>query len=161
MTADYSTIGPPKPMTDSTPIIFRPRRYDAVLSGIAVLLSAVFIVAGVGCFRVVGPHPFSFAFTAIGLIASAAAVGSMFTRTLVTPQGIEKRPSIAGGFSLRWEEVDSWEQLPRRFDDAPSVRFHVRGRKLFRAVFDYEVEQPGFETFVNLVRQYAPQKTAA
>jgi hypothetical protein len=148
-------------ITSTPPIIFRPRRYDAVLCGIAVLLSLVFVAAGVACFIVVGPHIFSFAFTGIGIIAAAAAVGSMFVRTVITSDGIAKRPRIAGGFTLRWQEVDSWEQLPRRFDDAPCVRFRIRGSRFPRVVFDYEVEQPGFESFLSYVRQHVSQREAA
>ena len=144
-----------------TPVVFRPRRCSSVLSGIAVLFSLLFVAAGLACFYAVGLHLFSFAFTGIGLIAAAAVVGSMFTRTVVSGDGITKMPRISGGFSLRWQEVDSWEQLSRRFDDAPCVRFHVRGSRFPRVVFDYEVEQPGFESFLSYVRQHLSQSPAA
>ena len=144
-----------------TPIVFKPRRYTSVLSGVAVLLCLLFVAAGLACFYAVGLHPFSFAFTAIGVVAAAAAVGSMFTQTVVTADGIAKRPMMSGGFRLRWQDVDSWEHLPRRFDDAPCVRFRVRGSRFPRVVFDYEVEQPGFESFLSYVRQHLSQRPAA
>ena len=143
------------------PTIFKPRRYDKVLSGIAVVLSLAFVAAGVVCFLVVGLHLFSFGFSILGIIATAAVIGSVFTRTVITADGITKRPMISGGFSLQWRDVDSWEHLPRRFDDAPCVRFRVRGSRFPRVVFDYEVEQPGFEAFLSYVRQYASQRETA
>lgn len=144
-----------------TPIVFKPRRYSSVLSGVAVFLSLLFVAAGLACFYAVGLHPFSFVFTAIGLVTATAAIASMFTRTVISGDGITKKPRVAGGFSLRWQEVDSWEQLPRKFDDAPCVRFRVRGSRLPRVVFDYEVEQPGFESFLSYVRQHVSQREAA
>lgn len=147
-------------MTTSASAVFRPRRCAKVLSVVAVLFSLVFVVAGVVCFLIVGLHPFSFVFTILGLLAIAAAVGSMFTRTVITADGLTKRPMISGGFTLQWRDVDSWEQLPRRSDDAPCVRFHVRGSRLPRVVFDYEVEQPGFESFVSYVKQHVSKKAA-
>ena len=144
-----------------TPAVFRPRRYTIVLSGVAVLLCLLFSVAGVACFYTVGLHPFSFAFTGLGAAAAATAVGSMFTRTILTADGIAKQPILSGGFRFRWEDVVSWDHVPRRSDDAPCVRFRVRGSRFPRVVFDYEVEQPGFESFLSYVRQHLSQKTAA
>lgn len=149
-------------MTTPAPAtVFRPRRYDKVLSGIAVLLSLVFVAAGAASFVAVGLHPILFAFTILGLICTAVAVGSMFTRTVVTAESITKLPMIAGGFSLRWADVESWEQLPRISDDAPCIRFRSRGHRIPRVVFDYEVEEPGFETFTACVRRHASTPEAA
>ncbi len=141
--------------------IFRPSRYYNVFCGVAVVLSLTFVAAGIVCFLSVGPHPFSFAFSILGILGTAAAIGSMFTRTVITADGITKRPVISGGFSLHWRDVDSWEQLPRRSDDPPCVRFRVRGSRFPRVVFDYEVEQPGFDFFLNYVRQYVSQRESA
>lgn len=139
-------------------VVFKPRRRSSFLSGAAVLLSLVFVATGLACFRIIGPHPFSFAFTIIGLIVVSAAVGSMFTRTVVTSVRLVKRPIISGGFSFHWNDVESWEQAPRRFEDAACVRFRVRGSRTSKVVFDYEVENPGFDRFLSCVRLRASQK---
>jgi hypothetical protein len=141
-------------------MVFRPRRHNNVSSGVAVVLSLAFVAAGGACFLVVGLHPFSFAFSAFGIIATAAAIGSMFTRTIVTADGITKCPTISGGFRIQWRDVDSWEQLPRRSDDAPCVRFRLRGTQFPRVIFDYEVEEPGLEAFLRFLRQNAAEKEA-
>jgi len=140
-------------MTPQLHMVFRPRRYGKVLSGVAIVLSLAFVAAGGVCFLVVGPHPFSFAFSVLGIMGIAAAIGSMFTRTVVTADGITKYPTISGGFRIQWREVESWELLPRRSDDAPCVRFRLRGTQLPRVIFDYEVEEPGLEAFLKLLRQ--------
>lgn len=159
------TLGKMHVNTSSLPpqITFRPRRSAGFLGSLAIaaLLSMVFFAAGIVCFVTAGPHPFSFGFAILGFAGVAASVGSMLTRTVVTTEGITKRPIISGGFTLQWRDVDSWEQLPRRTDDAPCVRFHIRGSRFPRTVIDYEVEQPGFVSFLNHVRQHASQKEKA
>ena len=126
-----------------------------------MFLSLLFVAAGLACFYAVGLHPFSFVFTIIGVVAAAIALGSIFTRTVVSADGIAKRPMMSGGFRIRWQDVESWEHLPRGVDDTPCVRFHVRGSRFRRYVFDYEVEQPGFESFLSYVRQHLPRRPAA
>jgi hypothetical protein len=109
-------------------------------------------------FYAMGIHFFSFAFTGLGLIGVVACVSSIFIRIVVSADGIKKSPWITAGFVLRWENIDSWSVIPPRFDDPRLVRFRIRGRRLPRVVADYDVENPGFETFLEQIKEYISQK---
>jgi hypothetical protein len=138
--------------------VFKPRFYSCGLGVVGMFFGLIFVAAGLACFFAVGLHPFSFAFTGLGLIAVAACISVTTTRVIITPAGMEKRWSVSR-FTVRWDDVDSWSMIAPS-DDPHSVKLRLCGGKKLRFVFDYEVENPGFEEFLAQMRQYAAEKEA-
>ncbi len=82
-----------------------------------------------------------------GVLFLVAAWGILKTQVLVDDEGLEKRP----GCRIPWQDVESWFVRPRwSHESLPTRRtaIRIRGRWLPLVVYDWEVEDPGFDDFV-------------
>ena len=137
-----------------------PRRFNWLSGAIGGLAGVLFVVAGVAVFHAAPWHPFSVAFGILGMLGLAASVGSLFSRTLISGEGIQKRPWICGGFAARWDDIDCWSVIDNGFDE-PEVRLKLRSRKRLVRVYRHEINDPGFDRFIKELRERPGLKEAS
>jgi len=135
---------------------FKPRRAKPL---IVLFCGAVFVVAGLAVWYVVGVHLFSLCFTFPGLVAVLSSGADLRLRTVVDDSGIA-RERWWTRTRVPWDTIEWWTTADAEFDeDGDSVtfrvaRFHVYGAKRPIEVYDCEVSRPGYDAFLQAVRQF-------
>jgi hypothetical protein len=135
--------------------VYRPRRDRGLLCLGAGL---VFAAAGSLMLAMGGVHALFVLCCVLGGLATVVALLLLTTRVVVDDAGVAKRPLLANGFVLRWEDVESWSVAASDLDDSFTfrvVRFKVRGKRRECRVHDSEAWRPAFEQFLGDVRAHA------
>jgi hypothetical protein len=139
-------------------VVFRPARSLPVLNGIIGLVCLAFVWF---CFEAkpegVPPAWVAAVGVPMGLLCLWGIVYWPSLSTVVHPSGIIRRGPLRVRH-LAWADVGSWQTDVDTDNGRRTVTLRLRS-KLFGVSFDdWRVARPGFDDFLELVRQYAGDK---